>query len=51
MSDFPVGPTVSRVCEYRRPIARQALAPPSDIDAMQIRPENGQLSVNKLLKM
>jgi hypothetical protein len=39
VSDLPVGPTVSLVAAYRMAMARQAFAPPTDIDAIQIRPE------------
>ena len=44
---MPLGPTVSLVAAYRTAIERQALAPPIDMDAMQIRPKNNV----KLIKL
>ena len=38
VSDLPVGPTVSRVAAYLTAMLKQALAPPIDMDAMQILP-------------
>ena len=37
--DSPVGPTVKRVIAYRTAMANDALAPPCDMEAMQMRPE------------